>query len=250
MMYLVKYMPKKVKEAAKKIIMPYYQIRIRLRKKPFKFLFIFSHMRSGSTLLAHILFSNPQIIGYGETHIRYNSEEDFKTLICKNYMGLHRLRMPETYVLDKIVQPDYFKEAALKSRKIRTIFLLREPKATLESLLDVLPHWDAEKSLKYYVNRLYTLEKEVKTVNDKERSLYITYEQLLRQTEKAFKVIEGFLGIIRPLSDFTEKIKTGCIVREHKKSSEMNIDRDILEKAKIAFERCSLVLSQYCRCLE
>ena len=51
----------------------YYQLRIKtipepcrifLRLKPYKILFILSHMRSGSSLLTHILNSNPEIIGY------------------------------------------------------------------------------------------------------------------------------------------------------------------------------------------
>jgi LPS sulfotransferase NodH len=39
----------------------------------YEFVHILSHMRSGSTLLAHLLASHPEIIGYGETHIRYRS---------------------------------------------------------------------------------------------------------------------------------------------------------------------------------
>jgi len=50
------------------------------RGQPYRILLILSHMRSGSSLLTHLLNSNPEIIGYGETHIQYASEQDFKKL--------------------------------------------------------------------------------------------------------------------------------------------------------------------------
>jgi len=188
-------LPKGVTGALKKIINGYYLLRIKLRKKPFKILFILSHMRSGSTLLQHILASNPQIIGYGEGQIRYNSKEDLDALICKNYMFFRKLRMPEEYVLDKIPHRGYVKESLLKSQDIYAIFLLRGPEATLKSLLGLLLQWDLEESLNYYMNRLSAMENEAKAINDKKRSLYITYEQLLHQTDRVFKVIQESLNL-------------------------------------------------------
>ncbi|MDY7013544.1 MAG: sulfotransferase family protein, partial [Cyanobacteriota bacterium] len=62
---------------------PHDPYRILFRLQPYRVLFILSHMRSGSSLLTHILNSNPEIIGYGETHLQYSSEADFKRLMLK-----------------------------------------------------------------------------------------------------------------------------------------------------------------------
>ncbi len=49
----------------------------------FKYLFVFAHMRSGSTLLVHLLNSSPEIIGYGETKTVYTDEDSFCNLLSK-----------------------------------------------------------------------------------------------------------------------------------------------------------------------
>ena len=38
---------------------------LKFKNKPYKFLFVMGHIRSGSSLLMHILATNPEIIGYG-----------------------------------------------------------------------------------------------------------------------------------------------------------------------------------------
>ncbi|MGV2388843.1 MAG UNVERIFIED_CONTAM: sulfotransferase [Microcystis novacekii LVE1205-3] len=49
-------------------------------------------MRSGSSLLTHILNSNPEIIGFGETHLVYESEQDFKALMFQLYWTFERFK--------------------------------------------------------------------------------------------------------------------------------------------------------------
>jgi len=265
MIPLVHHVPGKVKEAAKKVLKIYYMTRIRLRKAPFRYIFIDSHMRSGSTLLAHILFSNPDIIGYGETHIRYESEEDFKDLICHVYTSLHTLRMPEVYVIDKILNSGYINESIVRSEKLHKIFLLRRPEATLRSLLHVISDWDSERAATYYMKRLSALADEAKAADDKKRCLYITYEQILYQTDKVFAVMRDFLGLRHALSerydvtpkmhmggigDWLANIKSGRIIRGHTTSPETHMPPEILDHAATAYESCSSVLRRYCRSLE
>ena len=57
--------------------------RVLFRKNPYRILFILGHMRAASSLLSHILTSNSEIIGYGETHTQYYREQDLKKLILK-----------------------------------------------------------------------------------------------------------------------------------------------------------------------
>src|SRR5262245_57001546 len=48
--------------------------------KPASTILILGHMRSGSTLLLHILLTNPEVIGCGERNAVYRSPEDFDKL--------------------------------------------------------------------------------------------------------------------------------------------------------------------------
>jgi len=103
--------------------------KVRLRKRDYKFIFLCSHMRSGSSLLTHILVSNPEIIGYGETHINYSSEANLNELVKKVYSKVKNYKMDENYVLDKVLHNNKFEDYHfLTSDHIKTIFLLREPK--------------------------------------------------------------------------------------------------------------------------
>jgi len=137
--------------------------RILFRNKPLKILLLLSHMRSGSSLLTHILNSNSEIIGYGETHLEYSSELDLKKLMLKVYFhgqefttiqDVEKLKMSEKYVLDKVLHNNKFLTADfLASDKIVTIFLLREPKRSLKSILELKPQWSESQVLNYYVER-------------------------------------------------------------------------------------------------
>lgn len=262
------------------VISKYYKFRIQtphkpytilLKPNPYKVLFILSHMRSGSSLLTHLLVTNPEIIGFGETHIRYSSEEDFKRLLMKLYwhgqefqklQDLKNLRMNHQYVLDKVLHDHKFlDESFLTSDNIRSIFLIREPKRTLVSMLDHKPHWTEDDALFYYTKRLATLERYAKLINSKERSLAITHERLINSTSSAFEGFQVFLntkesfsenyGILkttgmRNVGDVKENIKTGHIVREARKI-DIKVTHETSKKAQQAFERCYQTLSQYCR---
>ena len=170
--------------------------QIWLRKKPCRILLLLGHMRSGSSLLTHILVSNPDVIGYGETHIKYGSDLDFKKLILKVYwqsqefrkfQDLKNLRMNHQYILDKVLHnTKILDETILTSENIYTIFLIREPARSFASMLDHKPHWQEQDALDYYLKRLAKLEAYAKLINNKQRSLILSHQQLIDQTELVF----------------------------------------------------------------
>ena len=252
----------------------YYQIRIKtvqdpcrvfLRFKPYKILFILSHMRSGSSLLTHILNSNPEIIGYGETHINYASEANFKDLIFKVYWKMRDYQMQHKYVLDKILHTKkILNKSLLTSNNIRTIFLIREPVRSLNSILDLKLHWNEKKALDYYLERLAMLENYAKIINNKNHSLFITHEQLLQQTNLVFEKLKNFLDanegfseqyeILRTtgrsgIGDSSNNIKAGRILRESRRLDN-KISQESIAKAMPLFNQCSETLSQYCSIVE
>ncbi len=161
-------------------------------------------MRSGSSLLSSILCSNPEILGYGETHTQYYSEFDLKKLMFKvywkgqdyrNWRDLKKMRMDHKYILDKVLHNNkIIDENLLTSERLYSIFIIREPKRTIPSIPDLKPHWSEEEALNYYLNRLLSLERYSKLINNKERSLLIRHDQLINDTELVFKALKNFLG--------------------------------------------------------
>ncbi|NJM86955.1 MAG: sulfotransferase [Hydrococcus sp. RU_2_2] len=257
-------MTKPIKQLAKTAIYNYYSFSFDKIQHPNKILLILGHMRAGSSLLTHILNTNPEISGFGESHLRYATGEDFKELIYQVHRTLNKWQPSEKYVLDKVLHDSYLiDENLLISNKICAIFLIREPKETLPSLIKINPHkkWDEIKALRYYTERLENLEKYARLINNKNRALAVTYEQIIENTEQVFKTIEKFLDLKNSLSeqyeilpttgtlyvgDSSENIKTGSIVRKKYKSPDIEISPKTLERAFDAFNQCHATLSQYC----
>jgi hypothetical protein len=253
-----------------RIIYKYYQLRfldlfdknpyqINFRNRPYKIIFILSHMRSGSSLLSHILCSNPEIIGYGETHLTYESPLDFKKLMFNVYWQVKDLNMNHTYVLDKILHNHKILEDELiYSPNIYKIFLLREPTRTLPSILGIKPHWSEEKALDYYVERLDKLADYAKNNHNPERSFYINYDALLENNQGIFDRLQNFLGTpipfsekyqvlhttgIKGIGDSSENIKVGRIIKTEPKLQH-EFCAQSLAKAIEAYEHCDRTLSQ------
>jgi hypothetical protein len=222
-------------------------------------------MRSGSSLLTHILNSNPEIVGYGETHLNYSSELDFKSLLFKVYWQIRDYSMTHSYVLDKVLHNHKFlNDTFLNNSQVYTIFLLREPTRTLSSILDIKPHWSEEKALIYYIERLKTLEHYAQLINSKERSLFITYDQLVKDSHLVFDSLKNFLNTregfsekyqtlkttgMKGVGDSSEQIKSGRIMQTQRKL-ETSISPIFAEKATKVFHECSQLLTSYCRIIK
>lgn len=125
-------------------------------------------------MLTHILSSNPEIIGYGETHISYQSPQDLQRLTQKvywegqeyrNFADIPNLFLRESYALDKLLHDNKLLDTELLlSNYLDLIFLIREPTRALPSIQDLKPNWPEEKVLSYYCSRLKTLMSYVETI--------------------------------------------------------------------------------------
>lgn len=232
--------------------------RVRLRKEPYKFIFILSHMRSGSSLFSHILNSNPEIIGYGETHINYQSETDLKALQFKVYWQLKNPNMSHKYILDKILHDQKILNTdLLRSPQICPIFLIREPQKTLASILDIKPHWSEDQAVNYYCDRLESLVNYAKIIGKREQYFFLTYDQLIHQSERVFLELQDFLKTAngfseeyqilkttgkRGIGDSTEKIKAGRIIKSERKL-DITISPLAIARAREVFAQCQAQLS-------
>lgn len=244
--------------------------QVAFRSKPYRVLFVLSHMRSGSSLLTHILNANPDVIGYGESHITYDAEAHLKTLLFKVYsrvielrrpQDLPNLRMQQQYVMDKLLHdnklPD---ESLLQQDQVYSLFLLREPQRSLASILDLKPHWTEETAIEYYVSRLNTLEHYAQRIDNPNRAMLLTYEQLLNETKLALETLQTFLQTadefsenysvlrttgLKGVGDPKGNIKAGQIVRQQRQLT-VQVSPAIQEQAQTAYEHCFATLSQYC----
>ena len=238
--------------------------QILFRKTPYRVLFILGHMRAASSLLSHLLTSNPEIIGYGETHTQYYSEQDLKKLMLKvygNYYQLTNMTMGHKYLLDKVLHNNkILDDNLLRSEQVYSIFLIREPQRTLASILDLKPDWSEDKALNYYVERLSKLEEHAQFINDKTHSLFINQKQILDDTEQVFQALKNFLDTktgfseqyeiqkttgMRYIGDQTENIKSGRIIRQ-KRKLDAEVAEATIAKAMESYNKCCQTLSNYC----
>ncbi len=244
--------------------------QINFRKKPYKIIFILSHMRSGSSLLTHLLVSNPDIMGFGESHLQYESEWDFKRLMMRIYWQhqefskfpehFYKFKMNHQYILDKVLHDNKFiNDDFLTSKQVYVIFLLRNPEQTIPSLLDLKPHWNEENAYNYYTERLLSLQKYAEKINDSNKCLLLTYHQLLDNTNSALLSLQNFLQTSQEFSeeytilnttgkknigDYKGNIKAGKIIRNQRKI-DLKIDQFLLEKAKEIYDNSYEQLAKF-----
>ncbi len=259
-------LPKKyLKKTARFLLERYCFLRLKVRKNPCKLILILAHTRSGSTLLQHLLITNSEIAGFGENRMGYESIEDIQKLVCNIHWHLRRIRMPEMYVVDKIVHHSAIAVSSrlLQSERVFTIFLVRDPQSSILSISQGKKESETL-STNYYIDMLSKLEAYGKLIRDKERGLFLTYGQILYQTESVLKTLQHFLELRHSLTekynllpttgaslfgDWSENIKAGRIIRTQK-NRKVEISKKSLEPAQYAHSHCCSLLSEYCTTIE
>lgn len=247
----------------------YHLANIKLRKEPYKYIFILGHMRSGSSLLVHILNTNPDICGYGEAHNSYRTNRDLNQLVYKNKLQLKHFKTNDKYVLDKILHNNHeISEQILKNKNIYFIFLFRHPQPSLSSMINLYQgHRSIEEKrasldyyLNYYTNRLSKLKEYASLINDKNRSLAFSYTNLIEDTDRIFLKLKIFLSLefdfqenyqvlkttgIKGIGDISDRIKSGKIMRNINSSTD-NIPTEIMNYAEKEYLQYVNCLQQYC----
>jgi hypothetical protein len=229
-------------------------IDYRLRTDTNRMLFIVGHMRSGSSLLVHLLASSPHILGFGEAHERHESLSDFSRVAWKILRSFGRVWPRERYFLDKVLHAKYGLSAELlRWSGTRTILLVRQPESTLPSIMKLgLPRFSTESAATdYYVERLAAVESLAGELGPK-RCAFVTYEQLVSETEAALRSLTTFLELPEPLKeeydllwstgrfglgDPSEKIRAGRIMRTESRPA-TNFGEAYLSRAAEAYRRC------------
>ncbi len=170
---------------------------------PRRHLFVFGHMRSYSSLLCHILGSHPDIDGYCETHIKYRWYFDLVRL-RRRVVKLTGEPLRGRYVLDKVLHDYPLAGSILRSPAARAIVLLRRPKATVRSIMnmglrysDIAWYRDVDAVARYYETRLSSLVRFADQMGG--RAILLEAEELLSDTPSVLARLAGFLELGEPL---------------------------------------------------
>ncbi len=229
--------------------------------EPRHHLFLFGTMRSGSTLLASILCSHPGILGYGETHVVYDAPGKLRELesrICRAH-GIGPDEIGPRRLLDKLLHDGLLRDPrVLAGQNLTGVFLLRDPRRTLQSLIHHLGS-TLDDAFTYYQARLATLERYAEAFPG---SLFLAYEELTSDPGRTLAALTGCLGLTPPLTpeyrlqplhdvkgvgDRSEAIRAGRVLaspRELPAGAELPEDR--LREAEEAYRRCRKALSSTC----
>lgn len=222
-----------------------------------RYLFLLGTMRSGSTLLTSILCSHPGVLGYGETHVVYRSPGDFGELearVCRAH-GIDPAEIGPRYVLDKLLHDGLLPHPeALSGAALTCLFLLREPRRTIQSLVHQLDS-TLDDAFTYYLGRLASLERYAQVFP---RAAFLNYENLVADPERTLAGLTAFLGLDPPLTaeyrlqplhdvkgvgDRSEAIRAGRVLASPRDLA-VELPEDRVAEAEEAYRRCKAVLEE------
>lgn len=225
---------------------------IRLAFRPYRYVFILSHMRSGSSLLAHIIANHPEFWGAGETHTTYRTANDLPNLVTRTAILRRSFAMKGSYIVDQINHNYGVSDNVLQSVH-KAVILFREPNATLKSIMEMQKCSDSA-ALEYYRSRLPVLAHYAKTLGNKAISL--KYEDLILRPDNELRRLTTFFGLDEPFSanyathkatgrvgDLHGAINTGHIIvtKEH----DIALSSGVVSEASAIYREALLDLSNY-----
>ena len=169
-----------------------------------KVLLLLGHMRSGSTLLLHLLLTNPEIASLGERNAVYASRKDFSHLAIAARLARRTPFGHMGYVADQVNHTRFTPvPALLADSRLRLVFLLRRPEASLGSLLELSRNyyrasWSVDRAVDYYATRLDELAALARSIPSANRAAFVRYEELTESPETTLENLRRFLGLSQP----------------------------------------------------
>ncbi len=236
---------------------------------PYRYLVLLSHMRSYSSVLAHVLGSSPEVEGSGETHVRY-----------RNVLDLWRLRrriqattgrpLQGRWLLDKVlhnqVRPiDRF----VGHERMRVLMFLRRPGPAIASMVHLARQRgegtggfaDPQVCCDYYVTRLHRLRADGERYG--RHALYFDAEAVVERPHALLAEVADWVGLKQPLStryrlaastgvegygDWLPNIRRGEVLGRDQSTvrNAPPLDPAVLAEAQAAYERCRTALMRHC----
>ncbi|WP_299120826.1 sulfotransferase [uncultured Winogradskyella sp.] len=212
-----------------------------------------AHVRSGSSLMTHILCTNDDILGFGEYSYEISDEDDLETFNFDVRRKSREFFSKPTYITNQINDSYCFPDKRLlKLKRLKFIFLIRQPQEAISSMYQLTKRFDQthltlEKLVDQYCKQVNYLLK-LKDAISEDQYVFLTYESLIRNPENQLNRLSSFLKLNQPLSPeynlqkFThhsgdpsehicsQKIKTT-------KSPQIKLDKVLLERAQTVYNK-------------
>jgi hypothetical protein len=213
-----------------------------------KYLFVFSHMRSRSSVLSHVLGTNSNICGYRELHTTYRGRMSLIKMRAMIFSDLE-CNLNDKYLLDKILHDYHFSDRVFEIVKPKVIFLLREPEDTIKSIINI-GYNDPMKVMDYYCDRLMSLIEYSKKIG--KGYFFIESNELVDNTDNVLESLSIWLNLSEPLDkryltfrntgkpghgDTSHNIKSG-ILKKTKNYSDLKIPREVLQRGESSYKNC------------
>ena len=233
-----------------------FRIVDRLRSAPHRYILILSHMRSGSSLLLHLLMTSPVISGSGERNTTYRDEDDLAIFAIKSNLA-HRERFWASYSVDQVNHSHFLPtEDLMLHPSVLPIILFREPQGAIGSMVDVLSrfhNFGIDDAIEHYRERVTTLARYATILKTHGRMMALTYDDLIADTEHSLLGLKDNLGLPTPLSatystfpftgrqgDPSSRIQAGRVL-PRRTDHAIEIDSAILNEMIAIFEQCMIV---------
>jgi hypothetical protein len=199
--------------------------------------FIMGHMRSGSSLLEHILSSNPSIIGSGEQARVYQSTYDFQKSEFFGRVNNKSFFKKFPYFTDQVLHnhltPNH---DLLKDSDGKFIFLIRDPHETLSSMKKLKKAYNGVSEyfdyVSYYQERIAYLLDFSKKLHPSKQT-FVTYEDIVSNTSETLSKLSQFLELNEPLTPNYKLKKTTGILGDRseniKKQSILKTKKELIE---------------------
>ena len=221
-------------------------------------IFLLSHMRAYTSLLGHILGSNPKINGYFELHLSY----DDASAAVRQLDLLARadgLKPGSGYLFDKLLHDDYrLMPERLGLSGTKVLVALRAPEQTLRSIVSLFGkkgpgelYAEPREAARYYVERLATLADFCEAHAGGYR--YFDAETLTGSPDRLLPALTRWLELETPLAerygifsrtgvagsgDSSSTIQSGRISRAVSDYSDVPLSADLLEQARVVYCDC------------
>lgn len=231
--------------------------------RPKSYVFVQSHMRSYSSLLCHILNSNPEVAGYVETHRHYTDRSDLLRLKHMVYTTAGA-DAGGRYVLDKVLHNrSKIDPVLLRRDNVYVIFSLREPVRTVQSTVAMARSLDPDdwktdpaRVAQYYAKRVDHLRR--LALLEYRHATYIDAQDLIDNTPRVLSELTDFLELEQPLTeeyqtskltgvplygDPGKYIKSGSIVRDREDYADIELSPEDIEPALESYASAMKVLS-------
>lgn len=166
-------------------------------------IFLLSHMRANTSVLGHILGSNPGIEGYYEMQRSYMRRVDFR-LQQLFFYARHEPKPGAVYMFDKILHDKYRLADALLGTDDRIVIMIRQPGPAISSIARMFGDKPGHKfstfagAEAYYAGRLESLRRHAERLEG--RFMFLRSEDLLERPEASLERLTAFLSLRVPLS--------------------------------------------------